>query len=75
MRGRNENFYRWWSALYVREDAAVVASTVNNLVFVAFYALAITVLALHFTGALAARGLEWLVHVIAVLVFPVVLVL
>lgn len=46
----------------------------NNLIFTTFYIVAIAVLVLHFTGTLADRGLEWLVHVIAVLIFPVVLV-
>lgn len=47
----------------------------GNMLFGMFYLVAITVLILHFTGWLAERNLEWLVYVIAVLVFPVVLYL
>ncbi len=38
-----------------------------------FYVVAITILVLHFTGFLARNNLEWLVLVLAVAVFPVVL--
>jgi hypothetical protein len=48
---------------------------VNNILFALFYVVAIAVLILHFTGWLAARNLEWLVFVIAALVFPVVVFL
>jgi hypothetical protein len=48
---------------------------VNNILFGLFYASAITVVILHFTGWLADHNLEWLVFVMAVLVFPVVLFL
>jgi hypothetical protein len=44
----------------------------NDILFGLFYIVAITVLVLHFTGWLAERNLEWLVYVMAVLVFPVV---
>jgi hypothetical protein len=47
----------------------------ENILFGLFYLIAITVVVLHFTGWLAERNLEWLVYVIAVLVFPVVLFL
>lgn len=47
----------------------------NDILFALFYAVAITVVILHFTGWLAARNLEWIVYVIAALVFPVVLFL
>ena len=47
----------------------------ENILFGLFYLVAITVLILHFTGWLAERNLEWLVYVIAVLVFPVVIFL
>ena len=47
----------------------------ENILFGLFYLVAISVLILHFTGWLAERNLEWLVYVIAVLVFPVVLFL
>jgi hypothetical protein len=40
-----------------------------------FYVFAIIVLALHFTGWLARKNLEWLVLVLAVAVFPAVLYL
>jgi hypothetical protein len=45
----------------------------NDILFGLFYIVAITVIVLHFTGWLAERDLEWLVYVMAVLVFPVVL--
>ncbi len=44
----------------------------NDILFGLFYIVAITVIVLHFTGWLAERNLEWLVYVMAVLVFPVV---
>lgn len=47
----------------------------ENILFGLFYLIAITVLFLHFTGWLADHNLEWVVYVIAVLVFPVVLYL
>ncbi len=40
-----------------------------------FYAVAITILTLHFTGWLARNRLEWLVLVLAVAVFPAVIYL
>ena len=40
-----------------------------------FYAVAITILFLHFTGFLARHNLEWLVLVLAVSVFPAVIYL
>ena len=45
------------------------------MLFALFYVLAIAVLILHFTGFLARHNLEWLVLVLAVLVFPAVLYL
>lgn len=48
---------------------------VNNILFGLFYVTALGVIILHFTGWLAERNLEWLVFVMAVLVFPVVLFL
>ena len=47
----------------------------NDMLFGLFYFFAITVLVLHFTGWLADRSMEWLVFVVAALVFPVVLFL
>ncbi len=43
--------------------------------FYAFYVLAIVVLILHFNGWLKRHNLEWLVLLIAVLMFPVILFL
>lgn len=45
----------------------------ENILFGAFYLIAITVVILHYTGWLAERGFEWIVYVIAVLVLPVAL--
>ena len=45
----------------------------NDILFGLFYVVAIMVIVLHFTGWLAERNLEWLVYLMAVLVFPVVL--
>ena len=45
------------------------------MVFYAFYAIAIVVLILHFTGWLKRNNLEWLVLVLAVATFPVVIFL
>jgi hypothetical protein len=43
--------------------------------FILYYVVAITVLILHFTGALARYNLEWLILVLAVTVFPAVIYL
>lgn len=40
-----------------------------------FYALAIVVLILHFTGWLRSHNMEWLVLVLAAAVFPAVIFL
>jgi len=40
-----------------------------------YYLLAIVVLTLHFTGHLERWGLEWMVFVLALTVFPAVLYL
>ncbi len=45
------------------------------MAFYAFYAVAIIVLILHFTGWLKRNRLEWLVLVIAAAVLPVVVFL
>lgn len=47
----------------------------NNVLFALFYVVAIVVLILHFSGWLEEHNLQWLVFVIAGLVFPVVLFL
>jgi hypothetical protein len=43
------------------------------MVFYAFYAVAIVILILHFTGWLKRNNLEWLVLVLAVATFPMVI--
>ena len=43
--------------------------------FLLYYIVAITILALHFTGWLARHNLEWLILVLAVTVFPAVIYL
>ena len=45
------------------------------LLLLLYYAVAITVLVLYFTGFLARNNLEWLVLVLAVSVFPAVIYL
>jgi hypothetical protein len=47
----------------------------NALLFILFYVIAIVVLVLHFTGRLAQWGMEWLVFVMAIAVFPAVIYL
>ena len=47
----------------------------NRIVFYAFYALAIVILVLHFTGWLKRNNLEWVMLVLAVAVFPAVIFL
>ncbi len=47
----------------------------NNVIFAAFYVVAIIILILHFTGWLKRNNLEWLILVLAVAVFPVVIFL
>lgn len=44
-----------------------------DILFGLFYVFAIVVVILHYTGWLADRGLDWIVYVTAVLVFPVAL--
>ena len=43
--------------------------------FYAFYAIALIILILHFTGWLKRHNLEWLVLVLAVATFPAVIFL
>ena len=45
------------------------------MLFALFYAVAIAILALHFTGFLARHRLEWLVLLVAAAVFPAVIYL
>ena len=42
------------------------------MLFYAFYAVAVIILILHFTGWLKRNNLEWLVLVLAVATFPAV---
>jgi len=48
---------------------------VTDILFGLFYLVAIVVVVLHFTGWLEDHNKEWLVSVMAVLVFPVVIFL
>lgn len=45
------------------------------MLFALFYVIAITILVMHFTGFLARHNMEWLVLVLAVVVFPAVIYL
>ena len=45
------------------------------MAFYAFYAVAIAILILHFTGWLRRNNLEWLVLVLAAATFPAVMFL
>lgn len=47
----------------------------HNIVFCLFYAMAIGVLFLHFTGWLSNHDAQWVVYLVAVAVFPVVIFL
>jgi hypothetical protein len=42
------------------------------MLFYAFYAVALVILILHFTGWLKRHNLEWLVLVLAVATFPAI---
>lgn len=42
------------------------------MLFILYYLVAVTILVLHFTGVLARHGVDWLVLVLAVTVFPAV---
>jgi len=42
------------------------------MLMLAFYAVAIVILILHFTGYLKSHNLEWLVLVLAVAIFPAI---
>lgn len=45
------------------------------MLFALFYVLSLALLVLHFTGFLARHRLEWLLLVLAVVVFPAVIYL
>lgn len=45
------------------------------MLFTLYYILAVMVLALHFTGVLARRRLEWLLYLVALTIFPAMLYL
>ncbi len=45
------------------------------MIYVLYYVVAITALFFHFTGHLERWGMEWVILVLAVSVFPVVLYL
>ncbi|MCC6201728.1 MAG: hypothetical protein IT494_01830 [Gammaproteobacteria bacterium] len=47
----------------------------NDVLFALFYVVAIAVIIAHYTGWLEDRNLDWLVYVLAVLVFPIVFLL
>ena len=49
--------------------------TGDTMAFYSFYAIAIVVLVLHFTGFLRRNRLEWLVLVLAAATFPAVIFL
>ncbi|MGR8919760.1 MAG: hypothetical protein ACU85V_09075 [Gammaproteobacteria bacterium] len=42
----------------------------EDILIAIYYVSAIVVIALHYTGWLEDRGLEWIVYVVAVLLFP-----
>ena len=44
----------------------------KDILFALFYLVAIVVVALHFTGWLEDRSMNWLVYLVTALVFPVV---
>jgi hypothetical protein len=48
---------------------------IANMLFTVFYIIAFIVLILHFTGHLERWGMQWLVLVLAVTVFPAVIYL
>ena len=48
---------------------------IRDILFALFYIVAIAVVILHFTGWLEERNMEWVVFVIALMVFPVVIFL
>ena len=43
------------------------------MLFYAFYAVALIILILHFTGWLKRNNVEWLILLLAVAVFPIVI--
>jgi hypothetical protein len=45
------------------------------ILYIVYYLIAITALIFHFTGALERWGMEWIILVLAVTVFPIVLYL
>lgn len=42
----------------------------ENTLIALYYVTAIVVIVLHYVGWLADRGLEWVVYIVAVLLFP-----
>lgn len=80
--GKLEVKYQFWSKLALEFNTYVVQHItlgecmgIRDILFILFYVVAIAVVILHFTGWLEDKNMEWVVFVIAVLVFPVVLFL
>ncbi len=42
----------------------------EDILIALYYIVAIVVIVMHYIGALEDRGLEWIVYVVAVLLFP-----
>jgi len=66
-----------WAAIMKKATHGVSHGSggIGSMLFILYYIIAITILALHFTGFLARHNLEWLVLVLAVTVFPAVIYL
>ena len=73
-----------YPAVFARTDVSSISVVVwleegplreNKIVFYAFYAVAIVILVLHFSGWLKRSTLEWMILVPAGAVFPAVIFL
>ena len=69
---RGDLIFRRTRCRVVREEED---DELSDILFGLFYLVAIAVVILHFTGWLEDHNMEWLVFVMAVMVFPVVLLL
>lgn len=69
------NIYQFPATRYIIQGASNFKVGINNMLFAIFYITAFIVLVLHFTGHLERWGMQWLVLVLAVAVFPAVIYL
>jgi hypothetical protein len=65
----------YYPTVKIQREPKLVRLTGDTMAFYAFYAIAIVILVLHFSGLLRRNKLEWLVLVLAAATFPAVIFL